>query len=189
MKRTTTLIAALLAAVLLTAGIAGAAKPDNPGKPDKGAKAEKKAAKKEAQQRCKAEKKADKRAFKATYGKRAMRTCKKGEKSEVREDASNAAQECKAERAEDPDAFKEEYGTNKNGKNAFGKCVSSKVEEEGAEDAETFENAAQQCRAERSEDRDAFKEEYGTNKNGKNAFGKCVSSKVEEDETEEEPAA
>jgi PKD domain len=38
----------------------------------------------------------------------------------------NAAKECKAEREDDPDAFKEKYGTNKNGKNAFGKCVSSK---------------------------------------------------------------
>ena len=41
----------------------------------------------------------------------------------------NAAKECKAERKEDPDAFKEKYGTNKNGKNAFGKCVSSKRSE------------------------------------------------------------
>jgi len=38
----------------------------------------------------------------------------------------NAAKECKAERKADPVAFKEKYGTNKNGKNAFGKCVSSK---------------------------------------------------------------
>jgi hypothetical protein len=38
----------------------------------------------------------------------------------------NAAKVCKAERAEiGVDAFREKYGTNKNGKNAFGKCVSS----------------------------------------------------------------
>ncbi len=27
---------------------------------------------------------------------------------------------------------------------------------------------------------EAFKEEYGTNENGKNAFGKCVSRKTRE---------
>jgi len=38
----------------------------------------------------------------------------------------NAAKLCKAERADiGVDAFREKYGSNKNGKNAFGKCVSS----------------------------------------------------------------
>jgi len=38
----------------------------------------------------------------------------------------NAARLCKAERAEiGVDAFREKYGNNKNGKNAFGRCVSS----------------------------------------------------------------
>jgi hypothetical protein len=42
-------------------------------------------------------------------------------------------------------------------------------------------NAAQQCRAERAElGVDAFREEYGTNKNKRNAFGKCVSRKRHE---------
>ena len=39
-------------------------------------------------------------------------------------------------------------------------------------------NAAKECRAERGDTdatREAFREQYGTNKNGKNAFGKCVS--------------
>jgi hypothetical protein len=81
---------------------------------------------------CKAEKKADKAAFKETYGpKHAMRNCIKGTTDEVR----NAAQECRAERAEDPEGFKETYGTNAPGgensqgakKNAFGKCVKTKV--------------------------------------------------------------
>jgi hypothetical protein len=84
---------------------------------------------------CKAEKKADKAAFKAKYGpKHAMRTCIKGTKPEVR----NAAQECREERALDPDAFRENYGTNLprgensqgNKKNAFGKCVTTKLAEE-----------------------------------------------------------
>ena len=39
-------------------------------------------------------------------------------------------------------------------------------------------NAAQECRAERGDSdatREAFKDKYGTNKNNRNAFGKCVS--------------
>jgi hypothetical protein len=40
----------------------------------------------------------------------------------------NAAKECDAERtAIGDEAFAAQYGTNKNGKNAFGKCVSSKA--------------------------------------------------------------
>ena len=31
------------------------------------------------------------------------------------------------------------------------------------------------CKAERKADRAAFAEKYGTNKNNRNAFGKCVS--------------
>jgi hypothetical protein len=100
----------------------------------------------------------------------------------------NAAQECKAERSEDPEAFRETYGTNKNGKNAYGKCVSTKAKEkeaemdaEDAEDAAEFRNAAKECAAERDEmGREGFAEEYGTNENGTNAFGKCVSRKVRE---------
>src|SRR3954447_23278593 len=37
---------------------------------------------------------------------------------------------------------------------------------------------AQQCRAERAKDPQAFKDKYGTNKNKSNAFGKCVSQKA-----------
>jgi hypothetical protein len=49
-------------------------------------------------------------------------------------------------------------------------------------------NASQECRAERAADPDAFREEYGTNHNKRNAFGKCVSGKVRE-EMAEEPSA
>jgi hypothetical protein len=98
----------------------------------------------------------------------------------------NAAQECKAERSEDPDAFRETYGTGKNGKNAFGKCVSGKASEkkaemdaEDAQEAAEFRNAAKECAAERGEmGREEFRETYGTNPNKRNAFGKCVSSKT-----------
>ena len=76
-------------------------------------------------------KKADKAAFKATFGKHAMRNCKKGQPVETSEttpaEFKNAAKECRAEREADADAFQETYGTNGNKRNAFGKCVSGKV--------------------------------------------------------------
>ncbi len=52
----------------------------------------------------------------------------------------------------------------------------------GGADVETFANAAQECRAERDADEALFAETYGSNKNGKNAFGKCVSGKVTAEE-------
>ncbi|HKG36157.1 MAG TPA: hypothetical protein VKA89_06945 [Solirubrobacterales bacterium] len=39
-------------------------------------------------------------------------------------------------------------------------------------------NAAQVCRDEREQDGEQFRTDYGTNENGANAFGKCVSEKV-----------
>jgi hypothetical protein len=143
-----------------------------------------------AKAQCKAERgktKATREAFRLKYDGFADCMGKKAadEEAENEEAARNAAHECKAERDADPIAFKETYGTNKNGKNAFGKCVSGKASEKKAamdaadaqQVAET-KNAAKQCAAERAENGAAFKEEYGTNKNGKNAFGKCVSRKV-----------
>jgi len=124
LNRIITICVGLLSVALLSTAAAGAA--DRP-----------ESAKDTAAKQCAAEKKADKRAFKATYGKHAMRTCRKGAKAEAREDSAefkNAAKECKAERDGDPEGFRETYGT-KNGKNALGKCVSSKVKkaEEGEE--------------------------------------------------------
>ena len=144
---------------------------------------------------CVAQKKADKAAFKATYGpKHAMRTCIKGETPEIKGDLKNASQECRDERTADPALFAETWGSNTpsgenahgGGKNAFGKCVSSKVRDEIQEDVAEFKNAAQTCRDERTADPDAFSETYGTNAPAgenahgakKNAFGKCVKTKV-----------
>ncbi len=84
------------------------------------------------------------------------------------------------------DAFADKYGTNKNKKNAFGKCVSSKSKgdddaDEADEDksrSKTKMNASKKCKAERgmtAASMAAFANKYGTNKNKKNAFGKCVS--------------
>jgi hypothetical protein len=106
----------------------------------------------------------------------------------------NAAKECKEERRTSP-TFAEDYGTNANKKNAFGKCVSEKARENEAEadeqdeqEATAFKNAAKECDAERDTN-PTFAEDYGTNANDKNAFGKCVSEKARENEAEQPPAA
>ncbi len=92
-------------------------------------------------------------------------------------DKVNAAKECKAERGHDSatqEAFKAKYGK---GKNGYGKCVSQRTRENAAERKSAHVSASKACRAERKEiGDDSFKEKYGTNRNGKNAFGKCVSS-------------
>jgi hypothetical protein len=120
---------------------------------------------------------------------------------------SNAAKDCKAEKAQsDSDfaaahggkTFAQQYGSGKNGKNAYGKCVSQKAHENKAEDAQANKdevNAAKQCKAEKAQsDSDfgashggkTFAQQYGTNKNGKNAFGKCVSSKAKAQEQQQQ---
>jgi hypothetical protein len=150
-----------------------------------------------AAKQCAAEKKADKAAFTATYGKHAMRECIRAATGEVAEEAKNASQECRAERDADPELFATTYGTNGNGKNAFGKCVSSKVGEEIAEAVEEFTGAAAQCREERDADPAAFMETWGTNAPAgenaqgakRNAFGKCVSATAQAQEDEEETPA
>ena len=98
-------------------------------------------------------------------------------------DQSNAAKECRSERgttAATREAFRVKYGTNKNGKNAFGKCVSKRSRAEESQRETAKENGAKACKAERADDPAAFAQKYGTNKNGKNAYGKCVSGKATE---------
>ena len=99
---------------------------------------------------------------------------------------AKAEKACKAERgttAASIAAFNEKYGTNKNKKNGLGKCVSSKSKDEDDDEADDDKNksetnASKKCKAERgttAASMAAFNEKYGTNKNKKNAFGKCVS--------------
>jgi hypothetical protein len=99
-----------------------------------------------------------------------------------RADKQNAAQQCRAERGTTPssrEAFAEKYGTNENNSNAFGKCVSQKTREEHGERHAAARSASRECRAERSElGREAFAQKYGTNRNKRNAFGKCVSAQA-----------
>ena len=62
-----------------------------------------------------------------------------------------------------------------------------KADEQDEEDATEFKNAAKECASERTADPDAFKTTYGTEgSNWKNAFGKCVSKKVREDNEQPE---
>jgi len=109
-------------------------------------------------------------------------------------DKTNAARECKAERgstAATREAFRVKYGTNKNGKNAFGKCVSRRSKAEEAQREAAAKNAAKECKAERAADPQAFAEKYGTNKNKRNAYGKCVSTtaKAKKDAADDADAA
>jgi len=104
-----------------------------------------------------------------------------------------AVEEAQEEQAAHKNAAKECKALGLHGR-AFGKCVSEKAkakehaaDEQDAQDAAEFKNAAKECDAERGDTdatRQAFAENYGKNENDRNAFGKCVSSKVSEDETE-----
>jgi len=103
-----------------------------------------------------------------------------------------AVEEAKEEQAAHTNAAKECKALNLHGR-AFGKCVSEKAkakeaaaDEQDAEDAAEFKNAAKECDSERTADATAFAVNYGTNENDRNAFGKCVSSKVSDDEEETE---
>jgi hypothetical protein len=132
------------------------------------------------------------KAFKALYGKRAMKTCQNKGTGQAKALVANAAQTCKAEQADANFAathngatFDQTYGTNHNGANAFGKCVSTKAQEAAAAKAAATVNAAQACRTERGDpafpaahDGKSFSDFYGTNRNKRNAFGKCVSAKA-----------
>ena len=119
--------------------------------------------------------------FKATYGtnhnkRNAFGKCVSAQSKLVSNQTKAAKNTCKAEQAADAAAFAQKYGTNKNKKNAYGKCVSSQASAGVKENVTAIVNAAKQCKAERKADPAAFKAKYGTNKNKRNAFGKCVSA-------------
>ena len=180
-----TFLIAVLGAAVLVLPAGAVAKPDH---------ADKRAAIKQ----CKAERgktKATHQAFKAKY--HSFRGCVRQnaaeEHAEKQAALKNAAKQCKAERA-DPDfaaahdgkSFEQVYGN-------FGKCVSKKAREQkraedqdDAQEVQAFKNAAKECAAERSDtgfpathDGKSFEDFYGSNRNKRNAFGKCVSSKTQ----------
>jgi hypothetical protein len=117
-------------------------------------------------------------------GANAMGKCVSKHAKTAAANRTNAAKACKAEEAMPEAAFRaahggksfaEFYGKNKNDRNAYGKCVSSKAKAaDVALEAATLK-AAKACKAERAADKAAFTAKYG----GKaSAFGKCVSSKA-----------
>jgi hypothetical protein len=97
--------------------------------------------------------------------------------------ASSPAQRCDVQRtAIGTSAFNQLYGTNASDQNAFGKCVAKLART----DVQNQANAAQSCRAEQNDANFAtnhggktFAQFYGTNKNGRNALGSCVSQKAQ----------
>jgi hypothetical protein len=115
----------------------------------------------------------------------AMRACLARQGEVASTEAKNAAKACVAERGttqESKAAFAEKYGTNENGRNAFGKCVSSTAAEEVGTEQQATLNAAKACKAERgttAASRAAFAETYGTNASKRNAFARCVREKRE----------
>jgi hypothetical protein len=120
-------------------------------------KAETELAHKNAAKECKAEREQGLTAFQDKYGtnankKNAFGKCvsqlAKAKKDELdakdkqeAEDRKDAAKACAAERAAGLDAFREKYGTNANKKNAFGKCVSTTVRDDHADDEESPEDS------------------------------------------------
>ena len=87
-------------------------------------------------------------------------------------DYKNAAKYCKAVReSKGVEAFQTAYGTNKNKKNAFGKCVSStaKAKAEKREDSAETNAATAECKKQQAADAAKFAQDY------KN-LGQCVKS-------------
>jgi dihydroxyacetone kinase len=85
---------------------------------------------------------------------------------------TNAAKTCKAERASiGDDAFATKYGTNKNKKNAFGRCVSKIANAKTASQQSVEANAAAKCRTAEN----AAK--IGPGKTWRN-FGACVKAQT-----------
>jgi hypothetical protein len=123
--------------------------------------------------------------FKQTYDvksiAKAVKACAGVTEDVAATELKNAAKECKALREEDPTAFAE-WGTNENGKNAYGKCVSSKAKAAVEEETDDVVAAAETCKTLKAGDKAAFESTYGTKKN---AFGKCVSAtaKAQDDES------
>ena len=75
--------------------------------------------------------------------------------------------------------FNQTYGRNANDQNAFGKCVSQTA----ASQVQDAVNASSSCRSQQADVTFAanhggktFEQYYGTNADGSNAFGRCVSS-------------
>src|SRR5215217_4523450 len=107
--------------------------------------------------------------FKQTYSTKsvakAVKACAGVTEVTAAEELKNAAKTCKAERDADAAAFAAKYGTNTNGKNAYGKCVSTLAKSAVEEETYTTVAAAETCKSLKSSDKAAFDVTYGTKKN------------------------
>jgi hypothetical protein len=95
-------------------------------------------------------------------------------------DFKNAAKYCKAVReSKGVDAFQTQYGTNKNKKNAYGKCVSAtaKAKAEKREDTAETNAATAECKKQQAADAAKFAQDY------KN-FGQCVKTQKADEDTD-----
>lgn len=141
-----------------------------------------------AEKQCRSERQQMGPLFKATYGTNKNKSNAFGKCVSHRTDqntsdqnsAQNSAEkQCRNQQSSDPNGFASQWGSKHD---AFGKCVSTTARSTSNKDESTQvsdeDNAAKQCRAERSQDDAAFKDKYGTNHNKSNAFGKCVSQKA-----------
>ncbi len=160
MKKMITVGVAALAVALPVASATAGSKPDHPA-----------SAKDAAAKQCKAEKKADKAAFKATYGKHAMRTCIKGETPEGRHGAEERRQGVQGGALRRSRTRSPRPGAT--ARTPTASASPATVRAENKSDVKEFKNAAKECKAARSDDADAFATAWG---DGKNAFGKCVSA-------------
>jgi hypothetical protein len=116
-----------------------------------------------------------------------------GEKYGTNANDANAFGKCvstrsrdeKAERKAAKKAARHACKTRKHGKgHAYGRCLAKKqkaferkADREDRREMESEHNAARKCAEERDANgKEAFGQEHGTNKNKRNAFGKCVSN-------------
>jgi hypothetical protein len=67
---------------------------------------------------------------------------------------------------------------------SFVACVRKTAVDEAKEEQSAHTNAAKECKEEREANPELFRTTYGKNPNGRNAFGKCVSMKAKEKESE-----
>ena len=139
-----------------------------------------------AQAMCAADKAAMGASFATTYGTNASKAnafgkCVSSHAKAAKGAVTNASKSCKAELADanfatghEGKSFAQYYGSNKNGKNAMGKCVSQAVRSAVAAQAKASKAALKSCKAAMKADKAAFATTYGS---GKDALGKCVSAK------------
>jgi hypothetical protein len=119
--------------------------------------------------------------FKASFGTNANKSnafgkCVSARASKNAANRAAAASQCTSAQQADPAGFASKYGDGPHHKNAFVRCVHQVTQQLNAAQVKATINAAKQCSSERKADPAAFRTKYG----GKNAFGKCVSSKVKQ---------